>query len=126
MKRILLGTLLINCAAWLASGQSTEKPPRFEAADVHASPRPANGGPLIPAPIAPGNSFTRTGPVRNGRYQVKNATMLATMVRKPQRMIPMEPLRQHEGDLAKVAIDLKDDVNGVEGLDRTLQSRRLA
>ena len=41
-------------------------------------------------------------------------------------MIPMEPLHQHEGDLAKVAIDLKDDVYGVEGLDRTLQSRRLA
>jgi hypothetical protein len=40
----------------------------------------------------------------------------ATMVRKPHRMIPMDPLHQYEGDLVKVTIDLKDDVYGVETL----------
>jgi uncharacterized protein (TIGR03435 family) len=37
--------------------------PRFEVADVHASPKVAN-------------AFMRLSPARNGRYEIKNATML--------------------------------------------------
>jgi uncharacterized protein (TIGR03435 family) len=44
-------------------GQSPETVPQFEIADVHVSART-----ITPA--------VRTGPVRNGRYEVRNATML--------------------------------------------------
>lgn len=63
MKRVIVRSALIACASSLAFSQSTETLPRFEAADVHASAKILNP------------SF-RTGPVRGGRYELKNATML--------------------------------------------------
>jgi uncharacterized protein (TIGR03435 family) len=58
----LLGPLF-GCAAWLAFGQSGEPLPKFDAADIHPSAWSVN-------------AFARTSPVRNGRYEVKNATMV--------------------------------------------------
>jgi uncharacterized protein (TIGR03435 family) len=63
VKRAIVGTILMNGAGWVAFSQSPETPPRFEIADVHVSAKIAN-------------PFIRTGPVRGGRYQVKNATMV--------------------------------------------------
>ena len=63
MKRAMLGTLLIQCAGWLAFGQSSDPPPKFEAADVHISPKTAN-------------PYPRFSPVHDGRYEVKTATMV--------------------------------------------------
>jgi uncharacterized protein (TIGR03435 family) len=63
MKRAIMGTILMNCAGWLAFSQSPEAPPRFEIADVHVSAKTTN--PRI-----------RTGPARGGRYEVKNATLV--------------------------------------------------
>ena len=60
MKRAII---LMNCAGWLAFSQSPEIPPKFEAADVHVSPKIAN-------------PFVRTAAVRGGRYEVKYATMV--------------------------------------------------
>jgi uncharacterized protein (TIGR03435 family) len=60
MKRAMMCTILMNCAAF---SQSPEPPPRFEIADVHASAKTVN-------------PFMRTGPVRGGRYEVKTATMV--------------------------------------------------
>lgn len=62
MKRILLG-LLVSCGGGLVLAQSSESKPTFEATDVHSS-------------VKTTNQFARTGPVRGGRYEVKNATMV--------------------------------------------------
>jgi uncharacterized protein (TIGR03435 family) len=61
MERAIVWTLLMNC--WRAFSQSPEPPPRFEIADVHVSAKTVN-------------PFVRTGPVRGGRYEIKNATMV--------------------------------------------------
>jgi uncharacterized protein (TIGR03435 family) len=53
-------TLLLS---WMAFGQSSEAPPKFEIADVHVSAKTAN-------------PFPRTGPTRGGRYEIKTATMV--------------------------------------------------
>src|ERR1700742_233791 len=53
---------LIGVSAEADLGQSAD-PPRFEAANIDSSPKRAN-------------SFLRTAPPRNGRYEIKNATML--------------------------------------------------
>lgn len=63
MKRAIMGISLMTCAAWLSFGQSPETKPAFEAADVRVSAKTTN-------------PFVRTGPVRNGRYEVKTATMV--------------------------------------------------
>jgi hypothetical protein len=65
LKRAIIGAILTACAF----GQSTETLPKFDAADVHVSPK---------APAAKGlmGQFVRTSPVRNGRYEIKTATML--------------------------------------------------
>jgi uncharacterized protein (TIGR03435 family) len=71
MERAILCIILMNSlmnsltdsAGWLAFGQSPEPPPRFEIADVHVSAKTVN-------------PFVRTNPVRGGRYEVKNATMV--------------------------------------------------
>jgi uncharacterized protein (TIGR03435 family) len=63
MKRIVFATILVNCAGWLAFSQSTEAPPKFEAADIHVSAKIQN-------------PFVRTGPARGGRYEIKYATMV--------------------------------------------------
>src|SRR5499427_1947321 len=47
----------------LATAVFAQSPPKFDVADVHVSPK------------AP-NTFMRTSPPRNGRYEIKNATML--------------------------------------------------
>lgn len=65
VKRAIMGTLLLNCTAWLAFGQPAETPPKFEIADVHVSPKPTSQ-----------NQFIRTGPVRNERYEIKYATIV--------------------------------------------------
>ena len=54
------GTLTLLAAAAFAQSGSA---PKFDAADVHASPKAVN-------------AFMRTSPARNGRYEIKNATML--------------------------------------------------
>jgi uncharacterized protein (TIGR03435 family) len=59
MKPVIRWTVLMN----VGFSQSLETPPKFEAADVHVSAK-------VP------NPFMRTGPVRGGRYEVKNATMV--------------------------------------------------
>jgi uncharacterized protein (TIGR03435 family) len=51
------------CAGWLAFGQTGEPLPKFEAADIHPSAKSAN-------------AFARPSPVRNGRYEIKNASMV--------------------------------------------------
>ena len=63
MKRTIVVTILVNGAAWLAFGQSPETRAKFEIVDVHVSPKTRN-------------AFMRTGPARNGRYEVKMATMV--------------------------------------------------
>jgi len=63
MKRAIMWTVLLNCASWLALSQASEPAPRFEIADVHASAKAVN-------------PFVRNVPVRGGRYEVKNATMV--------------------------------------------------
>jgi uncharacterized protein (TIGR03435 family) len=65
VRRAIIGTLLLNCAAWLAFGQPAETPPKFEIADVHVSPKSTSQ-----------NQFIRTAPVRNDRYEIKYATMV--------------------------------------------------
>jgi hypothetical protein len=52
----------MNCAGWLAFGQTPEAPPKFKFADVHAS---AKGG----------NQQVRSGLDHGDRYVVKNASM---------------------------------------------------
>jgi len=54
---------LMNCAGWLAFSQSPRLLRGSKIADVHVSAKTVN-------------PFIRTGPVRGGRYEVKNATMV--------------------------------------------------
>jgi uncharacterized protein (TIGR03435 family) len=69
MIRAVLGSILIACAAGAVLAEDV---PKFEAADVHVSPKPANFSPI--------SQFPRTSPVRGGRYEIKNASM-ADLVR---------------------------------------------
>ena len=62
MKRAALRAILAACAGCLIFGQSTDTRPKFVAADVHAA--------------APASGSMRTIPVHDGRYEVKNASML--------------------------------------------------
>src|SRR5580698_4164648 len=59
--KTVLSALAINCA--LAFGQSADTPPKFEAADIHSSAK-------VQYP------YLRTVPIRNGRYELKYATMV--------------------------------------------------
>jgi uncharacterized protein (TIGR03435 family) len=63
MKREFTGTLVALGIGWLCLAQSSEAPPKFEAADVH------------PSAQAAGQQFVRTS-TRNGRYEVKAAMMV--------------------------------------------------
>ncbi len=63
MEKAIKWYLLMNCAGCLAFSQPPEPSPKFEIADVHASAKTTN-------------QFMRTGPVRGGRYEVKNANMV--------------------------------------------------
>jgi uncharacterized protein (TIGR03435 family) len=63
MTKRTLGTLVAAGAGWLAFGQTGEPLSKFEAADVHASAKSPN-------------AFVRSSPARNGRYDIKNATMV--------------------------------------------------
>jgi uncharacterized protein (TIGR03435 family) len=51
------------CTLCLAFGQAPDTAVKFEVADVHVSPK------------AP-NQFFRSAPIRHGRYEIKNATMV--------------------------------------------------
>src|SRR5262245_14542025 len=62
MKRAILGAILLTSCR-LAFAQAADTKPKFEAADVHVSAKTAN-------------PFVRTGPVRNGRYEIKTANMV--------------------------------------------------
>jgi uncharacterized protein (TIGR03435 family) len=65
-KEIAMRFACAGFAALLANaafGQSSDAAPKFEIADVHASAKTRN-------------AFVRTGPVRNGRYEIKTATMV--------------------------------------------------
>ena len=66
MKRAILGGILTAGAAFLTFAQPAEPLPKFEAADVHVSPK--GTGPM--------GGVARSMPVRNGRYEIKNATMV--------------------------------------------------
>src|SRR5438132_8984692 len=57
--------LILTALAGLAYGQTPEKLPSFEAADVHASPKNPNP-----------NLQSLGGFARGGRYQFRNASML--------------------------------------------------
>jgi len=57
---VCAGTLTLLAGAVFAQSGSA---PKFDAADVHVSPKAVN-------------AFMRTSPARNGRYEIKNATML--------------------------------------------------
>ncbi len=63
MNREFTGTLVALGAGWLCLAQSSEAPPKFEAADVHPSAKAA------------GQQFVRSS-TRNGRYEVKAGTMV--------------------------------------------------
>jgi uncharacterized protein (TIGR03435 family) len=63
MEKAIKWYLLMNCAGCLMFSQPPEPPPTFEIADVHVSAKTPN-------------PFMRTGPVRGGRYEVKNANMV--------------------------------------------------
>jgi len=63
MNRAIPATLLLLCAAWPAISQTADAPPKFDAADIRISPK-------VQFP------FVRTGPVRGGRYEVKQATIV--------------------------------------------------
>jgi hypothetical protein len=63
MEKAIKWYLLMNCAGCLAFSQPPEPPPKFEIADVHVSAKTAN-------------PFMRTGPVKGGRYEVKDANMV--------------------------------------------------
>src|SRR5215510_13555959 len=65
MKRMFAQLIAVVILAAFAYGQSTEPPQRFDAADVHVSPRSANP-----------NVQSMGGFVRGARYQFRNATML--------------------------------------------------
>lgn len=55
------GFVILFCG--VLAGQSPENAPKFEAADVHAAAKVRQ-------------EFMRTAPVRNGRYEIRNGTML--------------------------------------------------
>jgi uncharacterized protein (TIGR03435 family) len=63
MQRAVLGTLLLSSAALAVFGQNADAPPKFAAAAVHVSPKTRN-------------AYNRTAPVHDGRYEVKQATMV--------------------------------------------------
>jgi uncharacterized protein (TIGR03435 family) len=63
MKRAMLRTMLFICAACFGLAEDL---PKFEAADIHVSPKPANSN----------YQFARVSPVRAGRYEIRSATML--------------------------------------------------
>src|SRR5262245_41169410 len=65
MKAMLMQILLFTALAGLVFGQTPEKLPSFDAADVHASPKNPNP-----------NVQSLGGFARGGRYQFRNATML--------------------------------------------------
>lgn len=65
MRRAIQGTIVAVFAGWLAFAQS-ETAPKFEAADVHVSPKAT--GPM--------SGFGRFSPVRGGRYEVKTASIV--------------------------------------------------
>lgn len=64
MKLAILGSILMCAGSLLA--QPAEERPKFEAADVHASAKATGRF----------GQFVRTSPVRAGRYEIKNATMV--------------------------------------------------
>src|SRR5215472_15352013 len=57
---VFAGTLTLVAGAVLAQSASA---PKFDIADVHVSPKATN-------------QFMRANPARNGRYEIKNATLL--------------------------------------------------
>ena len=61
--RVLSYITIAGLISGAAFAQSPDAPPKFEAADVHASQKAQN-------------PFVRSGPARNGRYEIKTATML--------------------------------------------------
>jgi hypothetical protein len=63
MKRPITEIVLMSCAVWLAFGQSSGTAPKFEVADVHP-----NTGTM--------NRYFRIPPMRGGRYELKNATIV--------------------------------------------------
>jgi uncharacterized protein (TIGR03435 family) len=65
LKAMLTQILLFTALAGLAFGQTPEKLPSFDAADVHASPKSPNP-----------NVQSLGGFARGGRYQFRNATMV--------------------------------------------------
>jgi uncharacterized protein (TIGR03435 family) len=65
MKPACLCLILV---AGAARPVPAEDSPKFEAADVHVSPKPANPNPTF--------QFARMSPARAGRYEIKTATML--------------------------------------------------
>src|SRR5215468_3820080 len=65
LKAIITQILLLIALAGLAYGQTPEKLPSFDAADVHASPKNPNP-----------NVRSLGGFARGGRYQFRNATMV--------------------------------------------------
>ena len=65
MKSILLRFFFLLAVTGLAYGQTPEKLPSFEAADVHSSPKNPNP-----------NVQSLGASARGGRYQFKNATMV--------------------------------------------------
>ena len=61
MMRLITHASLAALLSIAAFGQSAS--PKFEIADVHSSPKAQN-------------TFVRNGPVRNGRYEIRQATMV--------------------------------------------------
>jgi uncharacterized protein (TIGR03435 family) len=64
--RLLTCSALVALLSVAVFGQSTDAAHQFEIADVHVSPKNPNNP----------NQFVRTGPVRNGRYEIRGATMV--------------------------------------------------
>src|SRR3954454_15768274 len=66
MKHLSILAAILTVSTGSLSAQPAEEPTRFEAADIHVSPKTTS----------PMNGFTRTGPVRAGRYEIKSAAMV--------------------------------------------------
>ena len=64
-KQTILGAILALCAGWVGANAADETA-KFEAADVHVSPKLASQM----------DQFVRTSPVRAGRYEIRKATMV--------------------------------------------------
>src|SRR4051812_32990371 len=62
MNRVIAATLWSALAAGMAFAQTPDALPKFEAADVHVSPKSQN-------------QFPRPSPVRAGRYEIKTASV---------------------------------------------------